>query len=83
MANPENQNFEFTQESMKKFLKELLIGENFGDGAITLSVSEKVKVKEGEEEKTAESLDQAGLLDHALTPGSVDDFGLKFFLENW
>lgn len=79
MANPANTNFEFTPEIIQNFLKELLIGMNFPDGAITLRVAEQDG--EGEEAKMAEAMTPDELVSHCLTLKYIDDFGLKFFLE--
>ena len=41
MANPSNANFEFTPAVIKTFLKDLLIGMNYPEGALTINVLEK------------------------------------------
>jgi len=39
LANPQNQHFAFTEETVDAFLKDLLLTENFVEGAITLHVA--------------------------------------------
>ncbi len=85
LANPQNQNFAFTQENFKTFLKELLIGQNFPDGILKIHVNEKQAPEEDEEEKepiVAETLSDEDFLNHALNLKYVNDYGLRFFLEN-
>jgi hypothetical protein len=64
LANPQNQNFHFSSEAIMQYLKNLLVGNNFPDGAITLHVSEK---EEGENGLMAEEMDEERFLRHCLT----------------
>lgn len=78
LANPQNQNFHFSYESIVEYLKGLLIGNNFPEGAITLHVSEK---EEGDEGMMAEDMDEERFLRHCLTKPCINDYGLSFFFE--
>ena len=80
LANPQNQNFHFSYDAISEYLKSLLIGSNFPDGAITLHVSEK---EEGEEGMLAEDMDDERFLRHCLTKPWINDYGLSFFFEVW
>ena len=46
LANPQNQNFHFTTESVEAFLKDLLVTENFADGICTLNLVRDPTIKE-------------------------------------
>lgn len=78
LANPQNQNFHFSYDSIIAYLKGLLIGNNFPDGAITLHVSEK---EEGENGVMAEEMDEERFLRHCLTKPCINDYGLGYFFE--
>lgn len=78
LANPQNQNFHFSYDSIVEYLKSLLIGNNFPDGAITLHVSEK---EEGDDGMLAEEMDDERFLRHCLTKSCINDYGLSFFFE--
>lgn len=49
LANPQNQNFQFTQEAIENYLKDLLIHENFADGILTLHLTRDPTIKERKE----------------------------------
>lgn len=76
-ANPQNQNFRFSYDSLIEYLKGLLLGNNFPDGAITLHVSEK----DEEDGVPAEELDEKKFLRHCLRPSTINDYGLGFFID--
>lgn len=76
-ANPQNQNFRFSYDSLIEYLKGLLLGNNFPDGAITLHVSEK----DEEDGAPAEELDEKKFLRHCLRPSTINDYGLGFFID--
>ena len=78
MANPQNQNFHFSFDAITEYLKSLLVGFNFPDGAITLHVTEK---GEGEDGISTEEMDEDLLLRHCLTKPCINDYGLSFFFE--
>lgn len=78
LANPQNQNFKFNADVIIEYLKGLLIGHNFPEGAITLHVNEK---EEGEEGKMAEDMDEEKFLQYCLTKQYINDYGLSFFFE--
>jgi hypothetical protein len=78
LANPQNQNFHFTYDTIIEYLKGLLIGNNFPDGAITLHISEK---EEGDDGAMAEDMDEERFLRHCLTKTCINDYGLSFFFE--
>lgn len=46
LANPQNQNFTFTMESIEAFLKDFLLHENFADGILTIHLIRDPTVKE-------------------------------------
>ena len=46
LANPQNQNFSFTQDSIEAFLTDLLVSENFADGICTLNLARDPTIKE-------------------------------------
>jgi hypothetical protein len=46
LANPQNQNFQFTQEGVEAYLRDLLIHENFADGVLTLHLARDPTIKE-------------------------------------
>lgn len=72
LANPQNQNFHFSFDSITEYLKSLLIGHNFPDGAITLHVNDI----EGEDEISDDQF-----LRHCLTKTNINDYGLHFFFD--
>lgn len=77
-ANPQHQNFHFSYDSLVDYLKGLLIGNNFPDGAITLHVSSQ---EDGEEAMQAEDMDEKRFLRHCLTTTRINDYGLGYFIE--
>lgn len=95
LANPQNQNFTFTQETVEAFIRDLLINENFADGIInlhltrdpTLKVSERVNTDVSndkiEEEKEPErvAVDNETFMRFSLTKSNISDYGLGFFFE--
>jgi hypothetical protein len=78
LANPQNQNFHFSYDAITEYLKSLLVGNNFPEGAITLHVAEK---EEGEDGMIATEMDEERLLRHCLTKPCINDYGLGFFFE--
>lgn len=73
LANPQNINFHFTQDSIEAFVRDLLITEGFADGAITLHLNENpLKGAEGEDS----GLDDDGFARFALNKKNVSDYGL-------
>lgn len=50
LANPQNQNFMFTQEAVEAYLKDLLIHENFCDGILTLNLARDPTIREKQNE---------------------------------
>lgn len=81
LSNPQNQNFAFTKENLRKFLKDLLIGYSFPDGALTLNVHERQKGTEEEEGKLVDELDNDTIMRHCLTSQYMNDYGLQFFFK--
>ncbi len=86
LANPQNQNFQFTLDSIKSYLKDLLINENFSDGIINLHITRDPTLKESdnkEEDKEPEriELDNDTYMRFCLTKQNISDFGLGFFFE--
>ena len=84
LANPQNQNFKFSEEALEAYLKDLLITENFADGSITLHLAKDPTVKpsaeEGGEPENIE-VDDDAFLKFSLTKQNISDYGLCFFLE--
>ncbi len=84
LANPQNQNFKFAEEGIEAYLKDLLINENFSDGAITLHLARDPTIKppaeEGGEPEKVE-VDDDAFLKYSLTKQNISDYGLCFFLE--
>jgi hypothetical protein len=46
LANPQNQNFLFSNDSVEQFLKDLLLHENFADGIMTLHLDKDPTIRE-------------------------------------
>jgi len=46
LANPQNHQFQFTEEAIEAFLKDLLVNENFADGILTLHLARDPTLKE-------------------------------------
>jgi hypothetical protein len=46
LANPQNQSFQFTAETIEAFLKDLLVNENFADGICSLNLTRDPTIKE-------------------------------------
>ncbi len=84
LANPQNQNFKFTEESLEAFLKDLLVNENFADGILTLHLAkdptQRPPAEEGGEPQVVE-VDNDTFLKFSLTKQNITDYGLCFFLE--
>lgn len=55
LANPQNQNFQFTVEAVENYLKDLLVHDNFADGVITLHLAKDPTIKETEVLNTDQS----------------------------
>ena len=94
LANPQNQNFQFTQDAIEAYLRDLLIHENFSEGIITLHLARDPTVKEkapssqresqrehaaDEEEKL--DIDDDAFMRFSLTKSNISDYGLGFFFE--
>ncbi len=85
MANPAHASFSFSKENLQPFLKDLLVGHGFPDGAITLNILPTTDQSGGEtveEPIDIDTLDDNAYMMHCLTPSFIDDFGLRFFFEN-
>ena len=46
LANPQNQNFQFSFEAIQAYLKELMLTENLADGILTLHLARDPTIKE-------------------------------------
>lgn len=76
LANPSNQNFNFSSDIFRKFLRDLLVNMNFPDGALTLHVQDKADEHSNNHSKMAQNMDHIQLMKHLLTQQYIDDFGL-------
>jgi hypothetical protein len=91
LANPQNQNFQFTQEGVETFLRDLLVHENFADGILTLHLARDptLKVQSGRESKMQGDdeeperieMDDEAFLKFCLTKTNISDYGLGFFFD--
>jgi hypothetical protein len=91
LANPQNQNFQFTLEGVETFLRDLLVHENFADGVLTLNLTRdptlkplsgrESKMTENDEEPERIVMDDEAFLKFCLTKSNIADYGLGFFFD--
>ena len=93
LANPQNQNFQFTQEGVEAYLRDLLIHENFADGVLALHLARDPTIKEkpyqpskdqqhqAEEDVERLDIDDDTFMRFSLTKTNITDYGLSFFFE--
>lgn len=91
LANPQNQNFQFTQDGVETFLRDLLVHENFAEGILTLHLTRDPTIKpnsgrdsklQGEEEEIERiDMDDEAFLRFSLTKSNISDYGLGFFFD--
>ena len=86
LANPQNQNFQFTADQIEAYLKDLLLTENLADGVLTLNLTRDPTIKEGSvpaegEEQERLEVDDEAFLKFCLTKSNISDFGLGFFFD--
>lgn len=86
----------FTQEGVEAYLRDLLVHENFSDGALTLHLARdptiKEKVNSGRESQRDREhdhseeverldIDDDSFMRFSLTKNNISDYGLSFFFE--
>jgi hypothetical protein len=90
LANPSNQNFQFSPQELEQFLIDLLVNENFQDDCLVIHLSRdpaligvqpKINEATGEEYFERKKLHEDVFSKFARDRSNITDYGLKFFFE--
>ena len=89
LANPQNQNFQFSHQELEQYLIDLLVNENFQDDCLVIRLARdpaligvQPKVDEnGNEHYERKKLHEDVFSKFARDRANITDYGLKFFFE--
>lgn len=80
LANPQNQNFQFTVDTIEGYLKDLLIHEGFADTSLKIHLTEN-PVKNSEQPEDYSGLDEEMFAELAINRQMISDYGLSFLFD--
>ena len=80
LANPQNQNFNFTVEAIEAFLKDLLIQEGFADGSLIVHLTQH-PVPNAEVGQDFSGLEEEHFIKFAQQRANIADYGLSFLFD--
>lgn len=80
LANPQNANFQFTQETIEVFIKDLLLQEGFQDGSITVSLNQH-PVPGADPSSDFSTVDEEKIARFAKNRDNMSNYGLGFLFD--